>query len=426
VLRPSGTLHVFEADSLVLSRAYTFGPAIYPDTPLDVPMKLASVSKSITAAAVVRELDARSIPLTESFVTAAGISGVPASMESVTVLDTLRALGGFPAEADGYADHWIVADSPFGTIPIDGQEMFDHAILGGHLNTGHSDSYWDSTLFWQSQRSGEMLYSNIGYSMLGELVRLSAEAPYDDYVVDNLFAPLGLESRFFADPGHRRCQRGVTLAGRRAYLVNGGHPYNADSIRPMSPRFGTEPLPSPMKGDNSMVWASNAGPIDPAAPAHASLGRYSGEFYMGGGPLAAGGWHADGEALGLLIRELNQGSRLMPAAVAGQLWNPQWWNRLGSPVLDWSYGLGWYARGNWVAWAGGADGSMATVLHNRVHDFTVVYLTNTAGNGLDEFMNPLMQTKGGWNSSAVGAVFSCRDEIATEQNECETPLSVPY
>jgi hypothetical protein len=114
VLRPSGTLHVFEGESLVLDRAYTFAPAIYPETPLDAPMKLASVSKSITAAAVVREMDIQSIPLTASFVTTAGLSGTPTAMQDVSVLDTLRALGGFRSQPAAYTNHWIIDDSPFG------------------------------------------------------------------------------------------------------------------------------------------------------------------------------------------------------------------------------------------------------------------------------------------------------------------------
>jgi hypothetical protein len=52
--RPSATLHIFEGDELVLNRAYTYAPAVYPDTPLNASMKTGSVAKSITATAVLR------------------------------------------------------------------------------------------------------------------------------------------------------------------------------------------------------------------------------------------------------------------------------------------------------------------------------------------------------------------------------------
>jgi hypothetical protein len=151
---------------------------------------------------------------------------------------------------------------------------------------------------------------------------------------------------------------------------------------------------------------------------------------MGGAPLAAGGWHADGASLGILIRAISQSNILMPSSVSSELWNSEWWNRNGSPAPNWSYGLGWYVRGNWVAWAGSAEGSMATVLHNRAYDFTVVYLTNVKGNGITDFMDPLMTTIGQlWGSSAAGAALPCQDDLETTANECSAlipPTTVPY
>lgn len=472
LLRPSATLHLFEGDDLVLTRAYTFAPAIYPSTPLNASMRLASVSKSITAAAVVREMAEHSIDLTTPFNTLAGIEGAPAAMDAVTVLDVLRNRGGFTSGAKSYANHTVIDDSIFGTIPIDGTEMFDY-VIAGHLGVGGDDNYWDLALYESSQSEEILWYSNPGFSMLGELLRVLSGSSYEGYVTNKLFEPVGLSQTSFSEVGHRVHDHGATLAGLRAYLVNRDHPYhlkplhqalaqgNCDTLQGWkwdgttcsallgcgctgpdcvhlyesqsscesdhrSPRFESESLPKPLRGDRSMTWADNVGPLDSAAPDRASRARYSGDFYMGGAPLAAGGWHADGESLGALIRAISQTEVLMPSGVSSELWSPQWWNRKGSPAGNWSYGLGWYIRGNWVAWAGGAEGSMATVLHNRAHDFTVVYLTNTHGNGINEFMDPLMvpsaQT---WDTSSVGAAFPCLDDPQTAANECST-LTVPY
>jgi CubicO group peptidase (beta-lactamase class C family) len=468
VLRPSATLHVFEGPNLVLSRAYTFAPAIYQDTPPDAPMKLASVSKSITAAAVLREMTVQGLPLTTPFNVAAGIQGAPPAMNSVTVLDVLRQLGGFMPAPASYGDHTLIDASPQGTIPISGKEMFDYAIAG-HLGIGGNDDYWDAMWYSDSQTTKTIHYSNPGYSMLGELVTVLSGIPYEKYVANKLLVPLGLEKDIFVDPAHRVRTRGVTIAGKRSYLVNDGHPYrlrppqdaqesgncaanpkrwawDGSECKPLhcdcigtdcgnlykafddckddhvSPRFGSQPLPQPRNGDGTM-WQINVGPIDNAAPERASWGRYSGGYYLGGAPLAAGGWHADGMSIGLLIRALGQSDDPMWKS----LWSPQWWNRNGSPDPNWSYGLGWYVRGNWVACAGGTEGSVATVLHNRAYDFTVVYLANMAGNGLGDFMDPLMAPIGlVWNTSSVGTAFPCLDDPQTNQNECSSSTTVAY
>lgn len=107
-------------------------------------MKLASVLKSLTAAAVVRAMNEHGLPLTTPYVEAAGMMGAPATMDEVTVLDVLRNLGGFRAEKQvtlkmvdvsepnnpkSYRDHAIIDASKVGATPIDGAEMFDYAVL---------------------------------------------------------------------------------------------------------------------------------------------------------------------------------------------------------------------------------------------------------------------------------------------------------
>jgi CubicO group peptidase (beta-lactamase class C family) len=468
--RPSATLHVFKGPDLVFNRAYTFAPAIYEDTPLNASMRLASASKSITAAAVVREMTAQGLPLTTPFNVAAGIQGAPPAMDAVTVLDVLRQLGGFTKGPVSYGDHALIDASPYGTIPINGEEMIDY-VVAGHLDVGGNDNYWNAKQYGDSQSDKEIKYSNPGYSMLGELVRVLSGEPYEEYVIGKLLEPLGLEQGVFADPAHRVRARGVTLAGYRAYLVNGGHPYHVKApqdakeagdcgVSPqgwawtgteckllwscdcigadcgklyktgpqcesdhVEPQFGSQSLPKPVGGDGT-AWRNNVGPLDAMAPEHASFGRYSGGFYLGGALLAAGGWHADGVSIGILIRALAQSDDSMWSS----LWSPQWWNRTGSPDPNWAYGLGWYVRGNWIAWAGGTEGSMATVLHNRAYDVTVVHLTNASGsgNGLAEFMDPLMKTVAGWGTSAVGSAFPCLDDAQTVPNECNGMNTVAY
>jgi CubicO group peptidase (beta-lactamase class C family) len=68
----------------------------------------------------------------------------------------------------------------------------------------------------ESQLTNKIKYSNPGYSMLGELVRVLSGKSYEEYVIDKLLVPLGLEQGVFGDPAHRVRARGVTVAGNRA------------------------------------------------------------------------------------------------------------------------------------------------------------------------------------------------------------------
>ena len=415
--RPSSTLHIFDGDQLVLDRAYTYAPAIYPDTPLDAPMALASASKSITAAAVVQLMNAEQLPLTTPFAELAGIHNVPAMATAPSVLDVLRNLGGFNAEVVSYRDHSLIDQSPYGEYPITGEMMHDYVVLGGHLDVPGKDSYWNWDAYEKAQLTGAMVYSNPGYSILGELLRVRTGLSYEEYVRTQLLEPLNLHQEIYTDPGHRNANRVQTKVGLRSYLINTRHPYRYSIV----PRLESEPVPQPAmgEGDGSPEWSVNAGPIDNSAPATAATERYAGKTYLGGAVLAAGGWVGDGKSLGVLTRVIAQGSFLMPQLVAAQMWDPQWRNANTMNAQGWLYGLGWWTRGNWVAMVGGTTGSMSFAVHNTEYDFTVVHLTNVIGNPLVDILNPLLAPViGVWGTSALGSQFPCIDDLATDQDEC--------
>jgi hypothetical protein len=200
-------------------------------------------------------------------------------------------------------------------------------------------------------------------------------------------------------------------------------------VNTVVPLTQSQPPPTPSGGDRSPGWSTNVGPPSPSAPATAANYRQAGAVYLGGAPLAAGGWHADGASLGLLVYALAQTNFLMPQSVASQLWNPVWWNANQDRANSWFYGLGWYVRGNWIAMAGGTDGSMSMVLHNRTYDVTVVYLTNVLGNGFDHFLNALLSSpQSAWSQvngppqSILGGQFPCIDDNSTQLNECQGPV----
>jgi hypothetical protein len=109
----------------------------------------------------------------------------------------------------------------------------------------------------------------------------------------------------------------------------------------------------------------------------------------------------------------------MPRSAAAQLWDPRWRNDKPVVAYGWSYGLGWWTRGNWVAMAGGTDGANALAAHNTQHDVTVVYLSNVRGNGLIDILNPLLTpVNDAWGTSTLGSQFPCVDDLNTFLNEC--------
>jgi hypothetical protein len=264
--------------------------------------------------------------------------------------------------------------------------------------------------------------------MLGELVRIRSGTDYSQYVIDNLLVPFGLQDDIYPDKGHRYLQPEVTRASLRSYLVQEDHPYRLGQ----DPVQGSSAVPMPPMGDGSTPsWWSNAGPPDDEAPVFTDTQRYAGKYYMGGAQLAAGGWVARGDALGRLLRGIVTTSQVMPFTAASQLWNPAWWNNNHSLGGGWQYVLGWYARGNWVAWAGGTAAAMALVLHNRRYDFTVVYLSNVIGQPFVDYINPLLDGQGAWSqpnspTSTLGGEFPCQDDLSTAQNECASFTGAPY
>jgi CubicO group peptidase (beta-lactamase class C family) len=371
--RPSATLHIFEGDQLVLNRAYTYAPAIYPDTQLDDEFLYASASKSLTAAAIVREFDDQSLPLSTAFVdTVSGWSGTtycngpapyfPAGFASITIDQILQNQGGFDDGPSNIISHQAIVDGLVGVtlptadgeLPIDGEELlFDLGENETMCAMNPMNSSWRSDLVDSGSLNGT--YSNLGYSLLGEVLRQATMLEYDDYLTTNFFDPLNLDSIIpLAD--HRYASTGPTRTLLRAYMLNDQHPYQL-----MNPDVKFSSEPPPILGQEPS-WEPSADP-DSLAPAFAARHRYGGQYALSHGVLPAGGWSGNGVDVGLLLRDLVQVGTLMDLSVADQLWDPAIAISGGNRTnCGWDYGRGFYMRGNWVAIAGG-DGWCGVARH---------------------------------------------------------------
>jgi len=244
---PSATLHIFEGPTVVFNRAYTFGPSIYPDTPLNAPMKTASVSKSITSAAVIRELAAQGATVSSLLFHQALEITATYSLDGVRVMDVLNHQGGFgfSPEPSSYRLHAeIVAAGA--AAPVDGEDMFAYVFAAppnGKVDLGPLEgSYWQPE--WIVP--GFINYSNPGYSLAGEILRVQSGLSYSAYVTNEFLVPLNLQDRIVPDPGSRFATRGPTRVVVGGYLVDTMHPYNVASANPIEPStVGTRVTPGP-------------------------------------------------------------------------------------------------------------------------------------------------------------------------------------
>ncbi|KIG13036.1 hypothetical protein DB30_00810 [Enhygromyxa salina] len=353
----------------------------------------------------------------------------PASSLTVRVRDVLDNQGGFAGGGGGatpqsYVEHALIVAAG-ATVPVDGEELFEYVFApppDGHVNLGsmQDDTYWQPEWFTQDRTMGTMRYSNAGYSLAGELVRLQSGVAYEEYVTSKLLAPVGLVDRIYSYPGPRVRSRGPTRTLTQKYLIDARHPYNVASPNPVQPAVGLTANPVER-------WRPYMGPDDPRAPMRATT-RYGGDFHLGGAPLAAGGWWADGDALGRLIRSISRTDTLLPQSAAAWMWHPALWNFNHKQAPGWAYVHGWYVRGNWVGWMGSDDGTVALVVHNRMYDITVVFLAN----GLDSstnFINPLMASPNLVQGfSQIGQVWPCLPDPSFGPNftGCKLPVPAVY
>jgi CubicO group peptidase (beta-lactamase class C family) len=192
-----GSLAVTRNGRLVLARGYTWSTGPVPVTWPTSLFRTASVTKPVTAAAVLRLVqDGRLRPGDG----AAGLLGLSTSADprlaEVTVLRLLQHLGGWNRErsADPMFDDSAIARALGRPLPI-GQEDIVRHVTARALDQAPGTAY---------------AYSNYGYLLLGRIIEKVTGTAYAKYVQDTVLTPLGI----------RRMRLGRTLvpaAGEVAY-----------------------------------------------------------------------------------------------------------------------------------------------------------------------------------------------------------------
>lgn len=164
--------------------------------------RIASMTKSATAAAVLLLRDEGALSLDEPVATyvpaAAGLS--PAGGPELTLRLLLTMSGGYPSD-----DPWA-----------DRQESLTPEAFAQLLKSGPRMSATPGTAFQ---------YSNLGFAIIGRTISEVAGVPYRQFVTDRLLRPLGMDSTRFAaaELAGRDLQAGYRRAGQAWVEV----PYDA-------------------------------------------------------------------------------------------------------------------------------------------------------------------------------------------------------
>lgn len=176
---PCGSLAVTRGGRLLLARGYTWRADPMPDTRPTSLFRTASVTKPITAAAVLRLVQEGRLSLADR---AAGLLGLGTAADprlaDVTVLRLLQHLGGWDRgdSDDPMFGDMAIANALGLRLPI-GQDDIVRYVTAGPLDHAPGTAF---------------AYSNYGYLLLGKIIERVTGAAYAEYVRQAVLAPLGI------------------------------------------------------------------------------------------------------------------------------------------------------------------------------------------------------------------------------------------
>lgn len=196
---PGGAVGIVKDGRLVYARGFGYADAEAKRvaTP-DALFRIASLSKPITAAAVLRlveqnrlSLDAKAFALLSDLKPLAGATGDP-RIADVTVRHLLQHAGGWDRDAsfDPMFRSTEIAAAANTPMPASAEAVIRY-MLGQRLDFDPGTRY---------------AYSNFGYAVLGRIIERVTAGPYDKFVQDAVLAPAGI----------RRMRLGRSLYADRA------------------------------------------------------------------------------------------------------------------------------------------------------------------------------------------------------------------
>lgn len=192
-------LVILKKDKIVFSHAYGwFDQEHTKPLTTDAVMRIASVSKPITKALVMKLVLSNKVSMTDKvfcldgntkncWLTIEPIVGatVDPRMNDITVKMLLNHKGGWDREASRFDPMFgdlVIASALGVTPPVDKYQIASY-MMGRKLN------------FTPGEKS---VYSNYGYSLLGMIIGEATGKTYLQAVQDSIFAPLGVDNVFLA------------------------------------------------------------------------------------------------------------------------------------------------------------------------------------------------------------------------------------
>lgn len=151
----------------------------------NTPFLLASVSKAVTAVAIMQAVEDGHLSLDAPIGDTLDFDVVHPDEPGTPI--TLRHLMG---HTSGIADNWDVMDAHY--VEGDSTEPLGE-FLKGYLSVGGPD-YSESDNFLRKGVEGVSEYSNIGAALAGYMVEAATGAPFDDYCDQHIFAPLAMNA----------------------------------------------------------------------------------------------------------------------------------------------------------------------------------------------------------------------------------------
>ncbi|MEU8105911.1 serine hydrolase domain-containing protein [Nonomuraea muscovyensis] len=312
---------------LVLARGYRYAtdaravPAVSPTSLF----RLASLSKHITAAAVIRLAQDGRLSLSAPVAPLLGLStATDPRLAKVTVWRLLQHTGGWDRDISKdylYLDHTIAAalDVP---LPIDQDDIIRYA--------GNRPLDFDP--------GSRFAYSNYGYLLLGRIVEKVSGMSYESYVKQKLLAPVGITRMRLG-----RTPRSQAAAGEVIY----DSAYTAKTVTDAS---GTV-VPTPYGGFSM----ENRGP--------------------------GGGWLASAVDLVRFAKVFDAPGPVLNATSIGRMFaKPE----IGTNADGSWYGAGWYVRqvpGHLNTWHAGSLPGTYTYLARLQNGFTYAALFNRREEG---------------------------------------------
>ena len=224
---PGGAVAVVRDGRLVFARGYGYadvgsGQLVAPDALF----RIASVSKPITAAAILKlveegrlSLDAKPYPMRPDLTPPPGTTAVDPRIYDVTVRQLLWHTAGWDRDRPGGFDPMFrstLAAQAVGLTAPAGPETVMRYMLGFPLD------FTPGTRF---------AYSNFGYAVLGRVIEKASGEPYEQYVKRAVLAPAGIT----------RMQLGRTLETER--LPGEVRYYDPATATSVFPGGGTAPFP---------------------------------------------------------------------------------------------------------------------------------------------------------------------------------------